>query len=152
MNLGDANPVALAASPLQAQLTFARDANGATYVDRQRVGYPFHVGRRLSMPGDPPGMPTIYLQSCSGGIFEGDDLGLRIEAGENSAAHVSTGAATVVHSMETEAASQRTHVELRAGAYFEYLPDPLILFPRARLATAMRVVVHPGAVAIFGDA
>src|SRR6185369_1487808 len=79
----DAGPAALAPprpQTAQAELEFARDANGATYVHRQRVGYPFHVGRSLKMPGDPPGMPTLYLQSCSGGIFEGDDLRLRISA------------------------------------------------------------------------
>lgn len=152
MNPGDLAPAALASPRLQAQIAFARDANGATYVQRQRVGYPFHVGRKLSMPGDPAGMPTVYLQSCAGGIFEGDDLGLSIQAGEGAAAHVSTGAATVVHSMEAGNALQRTAVRVDAGAYLEFLPDPLILFPRARLASILNVTVCPGATAIFGDA
>jgi len=151
----DADPAALAPPPsnsVQAELEFACDANGATYVHRQRVGYPFHVGRSLRMPEDPPGMPTIYLQSCSGGIFEGDDLRLRIAAGEGTAAHVATAASTVVHSMECQAASQQVELHARAASFVEYLPDPVILFPRAKLTSGMRVCVHPGATAIFGDA
>ncbi|MBI3530714.1 MAG: urease accessory protein UreD [Betaproteobacteria bacterium] len=154
MNPLDAGPTALAPprpQTAQAELEFACDANGATYVHRQRVGYPFHVGRSLKMPGDPPGMPTVYLQSCSGGIFEGDTLRLRIAAGEGAAAHVATAASTVVHSMASQAASQQVELHAQAGSYLEYLPDPVILFPRAKLTSGVRVSVHPGATVILGD-
>ena len=153
MNPLDADPVALAPPPqtTQAELEFACDANGATYVHRQRVGYPFHVGRSLKMPGDPPGMATVYLQSCSGGIFEGDTLRLRIAAGEGAAAHVATAASTVVHSMESRAASQQVELHAQAGSFLEYLPDPVILFPHAKLTSGVRVRMHPGATAILGD-
>ncbi len=154
MNPLDADPAALAPprpQTAQAELEFACDANGATYVHRQRVGYPFHVGRSLKMPGDPPGMPTVYLQSCSGGIFEGDKLRLRITAGEGAAAHVATAASTVVHSMVLQAASQQVELHAQAGSFLEYLPDPVILFPRAKLTSGVRVSVHPGATVILGE-
>jgi urease accessory protein len=150
----DADPAALAPprpQTVQAELEFARDANGATYLHRQRVGYPFHVGRSLKMPGDPSGMPTVYLQSCSGGIFEGDSLRLRITAGEGAAAHVATAASTVVHSMESQAASQWVELHAHAGSFIEYLPDPVILFPRAKLTNGVRLSVQPGATVILGD-
>jgi urease accessory protein len=151
----DADPAALAPPrphTAQAELEFARDANGATYVHRQRVGYPFHVGRSLKMHGDPAGMPTVYLQSCSGGIFEGDELRLQITAGEAAAAHVATAAATVVHSMESGSATQWVELHAHKNAFLEYLPDPVILFPRAKLKTGVRVRVHPGATVILGEA
>lgn len=154
MNPLDADPAALAPprpQMAQAELEFACDANGVTYVHRQRVGYPFHVGRSLKMSGDPPGMPTVYLQSCSGGIFEGDTLRLRIAAGEGAAAHVATAASTVVHSMVSQAASQQVGLHAQAGSFLEYLPDPVILFPHAKLTSGVRVSVHPGATVILGD-
>lgn len=151
MNPLDADPAALAPPRPQTALEFACDANGATYVHRQRVGYPFHVGRSLKMPGDLPGMPTVYLQSCSGGIFEGDNLRLRITAGEGAAAHVATAASTVVHSMVLQAASQQVELHAQAGSFLEYLPDPVILFPRAKLTSGVRVSVHPGATVILGE-
>jgi len=136
---------------IHADIEFARDPVGATYVRRQRVGYPFHLGRALTSPGDPAGMPTLYLQSCAGGMFEGDDLRLRIEAGERSSAHVTSGASTIVHSMELEPAVQRLEIHAREGAFLEYLPDPSILFPRARLDNRVRITVHPGSTVIAGD-
>ena len=151
MNPLDADPAALAPPRPQTALEFACDANGATYVHRQRVGYPFHVGRSLKMPGDPPGMPTVYLQSCSGGIFEGDNLRLRITAGEGAAAHVASAASTVVHSMVLQAASQQVELHAQAGSFLEYLPDPVILFPRAKLTSGVRVSVHAGATVILGE-
>lgn len=155
MNPRDANPATLAAPHsqiAQAELEFARDADGATYLHRQRVGYPFHVGKTLKLPGDPRGMPTVYLQSCSGGVFEGDDLRMRIVAGENSTAHVGTAAATVVHSMDDRPALQQVEIDAQAGAFIEYLPDAFILFPRAKLSSSIVVRAHPAATVILGDA
>lgn len=134
-----------------ADIELARDPAGATYVRRQRVGYPFHLGRSLKSPGDPAGMPTLYLQSCAGGMFEGDDLRLRIEAGEGSSAHVTSGASTIVHSMELKPALQSLEIRAREASFLEYLPDANILFPRSRLDNRTRLILHPGATAIVGD-
>lgn len=137
---------------LQADIEFARGAHGATGMRRQRVGYPFHVGRALQLPGDPAGMPTVYLQSCSGGIFQKDDLRIRIVAGEGACAHVTSAASTVVHGMEAGGARQAVELEAGAGALLEYLPDPLILFPRARLRSAVHLTLDPQATVLLGDA
>ncbi len=155
MNPRDANPATLAvphAQIAQADLEFARDADGATYLHRQRVGYPFHVGKSLKLSGDPQGMPTVYLQSCSGGLFEGDDVRMKIVAGENATAHLGTAAATVVHSMEDRPALQQVEIDAQAGAFIEYLPDAFILFPRAKLSSSIIVRAHPAATVILGDA
>ncbi len=140
------------AQQVQAEIEFAREPAGATYIRRQRVGYPFHLGRTLVSPGDPAGMPTVYLQSCAGGIFEGDDLRARIEAGEGSCAHVTSGAATIAHSMTGKGAAQQVELHAREGSFLEYLPDPTILFPRSRLANKVSLRLHPDATVILGDA
>ena len=101
--------------------------------------------------GDPAGMPTLYLQSCAGGMFEGDDLRLRVEAGEGSSAHVTSGASTIVHSMEQEPAVQYLEIRAREDSFLEYLPDPNILFWRSRLHNRVKLIAHPGATAIIGD-
>ena len=136
----------------QADIKFARDPDGVTGICRQRVGYPFHLGRALRMPGDPAGMPTVYLQSCSGGIFERDDLRMRIVAGAGASAHVTSAASTVVHGMESAGARQIVELDAGAGALLEYLPDPVILFPRARLHNGVQVRLDPQASVIFGEA
>jgi urease accessory protein len=137
--------------PRQVDLHFASDSRGRTSLKTQRAAYPFHVGRCLTIAGDPPGMPTVYVQSCSGGIFEHDNLRWHIHAAEGARAHVTTSASTIVHGMEQGEATQDVLVDAAAGAFLEYLPDPLILFPRARLRNRLRIRVDEGAVVLAWD-
>jgi urease accessory protein len=98
-------------------------------------------------------MLTTILQSVSGGIYEQERLALSLVAGKNAQVHCTTQSATVVHSMPSGGeASQLVTIHVANGAFVEYLPDPLILFPGARLRTALRVTVEEGATAMVSDA
>ena len=68
-------------------LAFAADGDGRTYLQRQYASYPFHVCRVHYHDKDHPGLATLYVQSCSGGIYEDDrlDLTLATAAGRRSA-------------------------------------------------------------------
>ncbi|HEY0286997.1 MAG TPA: urease accessory protein UreD [Pseudomonas sp.] len=139
-------------APVQARISFSRSPSGASYISRQHVGYPFHVGRTLSLPDDPVGMAALYLQSCSGGIFAGEHLQAHLHAGPGSQVHVSTGAATVAHSMYEGSARQTFTLEAEAEALLEYLPMATILFPQAHLHSKVCVTLHPGARVMLCDA
>src|SRR5215470_13883408 len=102
--LSDDTPGALAP---HVDLGFSADRAGRTALRRQRVTYPFHVGRTWQVPGDPAGMATLYVQSCSGGLFQHDDLAWHIVASEGARAHVTTAAATIAHRMEDGHARQK---------------------------------------------
>src|SRR5262249_2104042 len=91
------------------------------------------------------------LQSCGGGIFQDDRLVERIGAGPGAAAQVTTQAATIVHSMEQGLASQQVSIDAAADAFVELLPDPFILFPRARFASAVRVRADETATVLLSD-
>ena len=132
-------------------IRFARSPDGDTHLQRQFASYPFHLCRTLRFPRDPPGMATLYLQSCSGGIFEHDRLSASIVAVEGAQAHVTTQASTIVHGMPAGEARQETHLEAHADALLELLADPLILFPSARLTSRLRIRVHDSARVIVGD-
>jgi urease accessory protein len=54
--------------------------------------------------------------------------------------------------MKSAGADQSVEIHAEEGALLEYLPDPTILFPRARLASRLSVRAHPGATVILGDA
>jgi len=135
----------------RADVDFARDPSGRTYICRQYVSYPYHICRPLTFAGDPPGMATLYLQSCAGGIFQDDRLVERIAAGPGAAAQVTTQAATIVHSMDRGAASQQVSIDAAPDAFVEFLPDPFILFPRARFASDVRVRAHDAATVLVSD-
>ena len=131
------------------ELTFARDPSGRTYLRGQYASYPYHVCRPLSFGGDPQGMATIYLQSSAGGIFRDDRLREHIVAEEGAAAHVTTQASTIVHSMDRGDARQEVLIEAAAGSFIEVLPDPFILFPQSRFASDVRVRAHETATVVI---
>jgi urease accessory protein len=133
------------------EIAFARDPSGRTYVRRQYAGYPYHLCRPLAFAGDPPGMATIYLQSCAGGIFRDDRLHEHIVAEAGTAAHVTTQASTIVHSMDRGDARQQVLIEADAGSFVEFLPDPFILFPQSRFASGLRIRAHESATVIVAD-
>jgi len=136
----------------QVDLAFLTDAGGRTTLRRQRVTYPFHVGRTWPVPGDPEGMVTLYVQSCSGGVFQHDDLAWHIVARAGARAHVTSAAATIVHRMDSGHARQTVMLEAEQGSLLEYLPDSLILFRGARLTNEVTLRVHAQAVVMAWDA
>jgi urease accessory protein len=136
----------------QVDLRLKSGPSGETFLAQQRVGYPFHLGRSLFMPGDPPGMPTLYVQSCSGGIFEHDRLAWRVVAEAGTRVHLTSSASTIVHSMAAGEARQEVWIEAHAGALVEYLPDPLVLFSDARLTARLRIASHADASVLACDA
>ena len=98
-----------------------------------------------------PEMATLYLTSASGGLFQRDCV--RLEAGVKgrAAAHITTGAATKVHSMNEGSATQTVDLHVARCGYLEYLAEPTILFPRSSLRSTVRVVVEKGGCAILAD-
>ena len=141
-------PDVVASPAPQLALGFARRHGGPTFLQRQRVAYPFHVGRTLQMPGDPAGFCTVYLQSCAGGIFQHDRLLQSMQLADDAQAHITTGASAIVHSMDSGHAEQHLLLEAGENAFAEYLPDPLILFPRSRLDTRLLIRAHRSATVI----
>jgi urease accessory protein len=91
-------------------LAFAADADRRSYLQRQYASYPFHVCRVYYHDQDPPGLATLYVQSCSGGIYEDDRLDVTLATAQGAEAHVSTQSATVVHSMPSRADRVRGRV------------------------------------------
>lgn len=135
------------------ELAFARGPDGRTYLARQYAGYPFHVCRPHFLDPELPGMATLYVQSCSGGLFEDDQLSCDVVAGPGAAVHLTSGASTIVHGSRRGGQAEYSTV-IRAGerAFAEYLPDPFILFPHARLATRVDATLDPSASLILSDA
>jgi urease accessory protein len=133
------------------ELEFAADADGRTFLQRQYASYPFHVCRVHYHDKDHPGLATLYVQSCSGGIYEDDRLDVTLATAQGAEAYVSTQAATVVHSMVSGSASQRMRIECAVGSYLEYLPDPQILFPGSRCRSEIAVRLSGNAIAVVSD-
>ncbi len=148
MNKAVADP---ARTGRQLDLCFSAGPDGGTYLSRQVVGFPFHMTRPFDLDRAPKGMATVILQSVGAGIVQGDRIGMTVEADENAAAHLTSQASTVVHGMTDGRATQMSRVVARKGAFLEFLPDVLILFPGSRLSTHLELVAEPGATLLWCD-
>jgi urease accessory protein len=137
--------------PVRAELVFSRDPVGRTYVSRQHMPYPFHVCRPLYIEQDPPGMATIYVQSCSAGLLQHDDLRTSIVVEPHARAHFTTATPTIVHSMEEGRAKHEVRIEAFPESLAEYLPEPLVLFPGSRLRSAVYVSAHESSSVIAAE-
>ncbi len=136
---------------IAAELAFRR-RGGRSFLARQHTPHPFHLTRPFYLPGDPAGMATLYLQSSSGGLYGDDDLSLNVALEEGTAAHVTTQASTIVHAARGGTTRQSVTLDCARDSLLEYLPDPLILFSSARIASRLTARLGRGATLVFTDA
>jgi urease accessory protein len=149
------SPVTEFPVPTSPQLTvhFERDPAGRTFLARQFVTYPFFLTRPFYLDETLPGMPSLILQSVSGGLYQDERLAVSVTVDVGAQVHCTTQSATVVHSMaEHQHASQVVTISAAEGALVEYLPGPMILFPHANLRMTLDIVLDPSATVMVGDA
>jgi urease accessory protein len=147
---GRGSRVSLSPGALRLVFSIARD--GRTFLESQYASYPFHICRAQHLDADPTGLATLYLQSCAGGIYEGDELLMEITASEGAALHLTTQASTIVHRCDGLPAKQTAWIAAKAGTLVEYLPDPAILFSGARFHSTLTVRAHETARLLLSDA
>ncbi len=149
MNAG----VDTALSPRQgrAEFRFERREGERTHMARNYAAYPYHVTRPLYFDAGWPELPTLLLQSASGGLFQGDRLSLEVSVGAGAAVQITTQSATKVHSMERGHAAQTTRLEVEAGGHLELIADATILFPDCHVETTTNLTLGEGASAIIAD-
>ena len=138
-----------AASPRpQLALSFARAPSGETFLKRQYASFPFHITRPFALDGE----TLVIVQSLGAGLVEGDRFATEIVAGEATSVRIETQGATVAHAMPKSDAWQKVRLEAHPGSRLVWQPRPLVLFPGARVATTLEIVLHEGAEAMWYDA
>jgi urease accessory protein len=154
-NLPMLSPFTECSAPTSPQLAlhFEHDLAGRTFLARQFVTYPFFLTQPFYLDDTLPGMPSLILQSVSGGLYQDERLAVSVTADAGAQVHCTTQSSTVVHSMvENRYASQVMTISAAEGTLVEYLPGPMILFPRANLHTILNIVADPSATVMIGDA
>ena len=139
-----------AAGTVVADLRFAR-GGGRTFLAWQSVPYPFHITRPHYLDLALPDLATLYMQSASGGLYRGDRLSLSIGAGPGARAHITSQAATVVHTATGSGVQVDTQIDVARGAVLALTTDPYILFPGTELSVTTEVSLASGAVAILAE-
>ena len=106
---------------------------------------PYLAQRALHCDEALPDMAWVFTITTGGCVLQGDRMSLAVRVREGARAHVTTQSATKVHAMDANFAVLEQAFRVDAGAYLEYLPDPLIPHRRARLASDTSIVVDPRA-------
>lgn len=122
--------------------------DGKTYMDRRLTKNQLSVSRPL---GISPGMESFYLINTAGGIVQGDRLDTRITLGKGCRAHIMTQSANKIYGMERNCAVQRTSIEMKEGAYLEYVPEPSIPYAGSRSFQLNKVKLHKNSMMFYWD-
>jgi urease accessory protein len=112
---------------------------------------PLIVQQALYWDEEMPGLPCVSIISNSGGILQGDRNLIEIDMAANSQAHVTTQAATRVHEMDSNYATQTQNLTLGADSYLEYIPHPVIPHKGSRFVQRTQIVIDPTATLIYSE-
>ncbi|MGW1432472.1 urease accessory protein UreD [Streptomyces sp. NPDC002431] len=132
------------------ELRYARVDGRTELVDRYQKS-PLQIMRPLYVDPERPDLPVTYLMSTGGGIVQADRNRIDIDCGPGTALHLTTQAATKVHRMEFDHATQVVNLRAQKGSYVEYLPDPVIPYRDARFYQQTRATVDPTATLLLGE-
>ncbi|WP_415379840.1 urease accessory protein UreD [Halosimplex sp. TS25] len=132
------------------ELAFAADAGGETNLVRDLARAPFHVSGTLGH--DPlPEAETVYVQSPTGGVAQGDRHDVDVVVGADAVAHVSTQSSQKVLSMARNYAAADVSLAVGSGGHLDYVPEPTILHEDSRFFQGVDLEVAPDASAVVGD-
>lgn len=112
---------------------------------------PFLVQRALYWDAAIPAMPCIFIVTTSGCLLQGDRLALEIDVAAGAQAHVTTQAATKIHSMDANYAAQSQRIQLAEQAYLEFMPDTVIPHRGSRFLSETRIGVAPSATLLYSE-
>ncbi|WP_305093078.1 urease accessory protein UreD [Prescottella sp. R16] len=125
--------------------------DGRTELSHHRQQSPLQIMRPLYVDPERPDLPVVYLMSTGGGLVQGDRMRFEFDCGPGTSVHLTTQASTKAQRMDTDYATQVVQLRAAAGAFVEYLPEPLIPFGGARLHQRTEVTVDPSATVIVGE-
>ncbi|MDF1603221.1 urease accessory protein UreD [Nocardioides sp. YIM 152315] len=132
------------------ELSLAR-SGPATRVVAQYQRAPLYLYRPIYVDPARPDMPFVYVQQSGDGLVQGDRYRIDITCASGAAAHITTQAPTKVFAARSDLVTQMVNLHAGAGAFLEYLPDPMIPCRGSRLFQRLRITAESTATIIFGE-
>lgn len=112
---------------------------------------PLIVQQELYFDEAMPEMPCVYILSSGGPNVDGDRYEQHFIVRRDAFAHVSTGAATKLAEMRRNYSGMVQRFELEAGAYLEYLPEPVIPCRHTRYHVDTTIRIDPTATLFYAE-
>ena len=133
------------------RMGFELDGQGRSILRDLDRRTPLIVQQELYFDEQLPDMPCVYILSSGGPNVDGDRYRQIITLKEGAMAFVSTGAATKLAKMRDNYSGLLQTIELAAGSYLEYLPEPIIPCANTRFISDTRIVAHPTATMFYSE-
>lgn len=133
------------------EMTFSLNSEGTSILSHLYRKVPMIVQQALYFDEYLPTLPCVYILSSGGPTLEGDHYSVGVELEADTMAHISTGAATLIASMEGGRAEMHQHISLHSGAYLEWLPQPLIPGAGSHYRSSTRVTIAEGATLFWSE-
>ena len=96
-------------------------------------------------------LPCVYILSSGGPNVDGDRYEQHFTLGVDAFAHISTGAATKIASMRHNYSALQQTFRLDAGAYLEYLPEPVIPCRGSRFLSQTSITISSTATLLYAE-
>ncbi|WP_327297988.1 MULTISPECIES: urease accessory protein UreD [unclassified Streptomyces] len=125
--------------------------SGRTELVRRYSRMPLRTGRPQYPDPLRPQMAFVRLAPVTGGLVQDDRQRVDVCCGAETEVHLSTGAATEIRPMERGYATRLVNLSAGPDAYLEYLPDPLLPLPGARLYQRTVITADPAATVVIGE-
>lgn len=133
------------------RLRFELDAQGRSIMPEWERRAPLIVQQELYFDREWPELPCVYILSSGGPNVEGDRYRQYFSVGAGAYAHISTGAATKVASMQNNYSALYQQFRLEAASYLEYLPELTIPCRHARYATQTEIIIEASATLFYAE-
>lgn len=130
---------------------FEVDSSGRSILRHLHRRVPIVVQQALYFDEQLPSLPCVYILSSGGPYVDGDRYEHHISLGPNAMAHISTGAATKVATMEYDHCRLTQTFHLAEGSYLEWIPEPTIPHRGARLVAHTAIDLHPTASLFYAE-
>lgn len=132
-------------------LGFELDADGKSIMRELDRRAPLIVQQELYFDEAMPEMPCVYILSSGGPNVDGDRYVQNFTVHKNAFAHISTGAATKLAEMRRNYSGLVQRFDLEAGAYLEYLPEPIIPCRHTRYHVDTTIRIDPTATLFYAE-
>ena len=124
---------------------------GRTRITGQVCRPPLQVLRAHHVDPELPDLASVILASPSGGILQGDQLTIDIWVGPGARLRVGTQSATRLYRAPASEARQVIRLEVEAGGYLEYLPDPFIPYAGSRFSSHTTAIAAEDAAILVSE-
>lgn len=131
-------------------LRFAR-AGSRTVLTEARRAPPWTVQRLLHLDAARPALASAVLVNATAGLFAGDHLSLAVTVKAGAAVDLTTPTQSRAYTMPDGEADIETVLRVESGAFFSYLPEPLLLCAGAAVSQRTTVEAAADAWAVAGE-